>query len=274
VRPGGGGIRRVPVNDWVAAFLADRCVAGIEELVDGEYRRAVRLEQGGGVIVMTRDQTIWTGDPRDGPAAGDVARRIDDADADTDAIDPLLARDPALRPLVRARPGLRVPGAVGGFEIAVRAVIGQQVSVTAARTIAGRLAAELGEPLDGPVGGVVRCFPTPAALAATDPASLPMPRARGTALVGLARAVADGLPETPDAFGTLPGIGPWTVAYVAMRLGDRDAFPGTDLGVLRAAARLGLPEGPRALERHAEGWRPYRAYAVQHLWATLRFGEP
>jgi AraC family transcriptional regulator, regulatory protein of adaptative response / DNA-3-methyladenine glycosylase II len=264
----------VPVNDWVAAFLADRCVAGIEELVDGEYRRAVRLGHGAGVIVMSRDQTMWTGDPRDGRAAGELAGRIDDADADAPAIDDVLGRDPVLRPLVEARPGLRVPGAVSGFEIAVRAVIGQQVSVTAARTIAGRLAAELGEPLDHPVGGVVRCFPEPAALAATDPGSLPMPRARGGALVGLARAVADGLPETPEAFGTLPGIGPWTVAYVGMRLGDRDAFPVTDLGVLRAAARLGLPEDPRTLALHAERWRPYRAYAVQHLWVTLRFGEP
>jgi AraC family transcriptional regulator of adaptative response / DNA-3-methyladenine glycosylase II len=265
-------VRGLHVNDWVAAFLADRCVAGVEELVDREYRRALRRPHGAGVLGMGLGGTTWTGSPEDQSAAFDAARRIDDADADVDAIDRVLRRDPMLRPLVDARPGLRVPGAPDGFEIAVRAVIGQQVTVTAARTIAGRLAAELGEPLPRALAGVVRCFPSPAAVADAEPASFPMPRARAAALIGLARAVAGGLPATPEAFATLPGIGPWTVAYVAMRLGDRDAFPGTDLGVRRAAVRLGLPDDPRALARHAERWRPYRAYAVQHLWASLRFG--
>jgi AraC family transcriptional regulator of adaptative response / DNA-3-methyladenine glycosylase II len=258
----------VPLNPWIADFLADRCVAGVEDLDEHGYRRALRLAHGCGVLELA-DMVVWHGDPRDAAAAADVAARITDADADTAAIDAHLARDPLLAPAVAAQPGIRVPGAADGFEIAVRAVIGQQVSVAAARTIAGRLAAAYGEPLPRPAGSVVRCFPSPAALAAADRSSLPMPGARAAALLGLAAAVRDGVPAEPDALAGLRGFGPWTVAYVAMRLGDADAFPAGDLGLRHAALRLGLPDDRRALEQRAERWRPYRAYAVQYLWSTL-----
>ena len=144
----------------------------------------------------------------------------------------------------------------------MRALLGQQISVAAARTLAGRLTAELGEPLAAPRGGVTHVFPTPAALAALDPESLPMPRARGRALVRLAAALADGEPVDER----LPGIGPWTTAYVALRSGDDDAFLPTDLGVKHGLAALGAD--PRRAAELAEAWRPYRGFAVAHLWAA------
>ena len=144
----------------------------------------------------------------------------------------------------------------------MRALLGQQISVAAARTLAGRLTAQLGEPLAAPRGGVTHRFPAPAALAALDPETLPMPRARGRALVRLAAALADGEPVDER----LPGIGPWTTAYVALRSGDDDAFLPTDLGVKHGLAALGADPG-RAAEL-AEAWRPYRGFAVAHLWAA------
>jgi AraC family transcriptional regulator of adaptative response / DNA-3-methyladenine glycosylase II len=256
------------MDAWISSFLADRCVPGVEVLEGAVYARALRLAHGAGVLTID-DAAQWSGDERDREAADVVTARMTDAGADTTAIDEHLGGDPVLAPLVAARPGIRVPGAADAFEIAVRAVIGQQVSVAAARTIAGRLAAAHGELLAAPAGHVERCFPTAEALAGVPRASLPMPGARAETLIGLARAVTDGMPVEPDALGSLRGIGPWTVAYVGMRLGDRDAFPATDLGVRHAVRRLGLPDDARSIERHAERWRPYRAYAVQHLWASL-----
>jgi AraC family transcriptional regulator of adaptative response / DNA-3-methyladenine glycosylase II len=170
-----------------------------------------------------------------------------------------------------------VPGTVDGAELAVRAVLGQQVSVAGAATIAGRLAAAHGEPLPEPVGSITHLFPSSAALAALDPAELPMPRSRGRALVGLCAALAAGdvdLSPSADPAAAeadllaLPGIGPWTAAYVRLRaLGDRDAFPAADLGLKRALERLGVDGSPRAAAARAEAWRPLRAYAAQHLWA-------
>ncbi len=173
-----------------------------------------------------------------------------------------LGADPLLGPLVRAAPGRRVPGHPDAAELAVRALLGQQISVAAARTLAGRLTAELGEPLREPRGGVTHRFPTPAALAALDPESLPMPRARGRALVRLAAALAEGA----GVDERLPGIGPWTTAYIALRSGDDDAFLPTDLGVRHGLAALGA-DPARAAEL-AEAWRPYRGFAVAHLWAA------
>jgi len=175
--------------------------------------------------------------------------------------------------LARACPGRRSPGHVDGDELAMRAVLGQQVSVAAARRLAARLTAEYGKPLARPSGTLTHCFPDAATIAAADPAALPMPASRGRALVTLASALASGevalhpgadRDEAATRLLALPGIGPWTVAYIRMRaLADPDAFPATDVGVLRALAALGA--GVSA----AEGWRPWRSYAVHQLWATL-----
>jgi AraC family transcriptional regulator of adaptative response / DNA-3-methyladenine glycosylase II len=160
--------------------------------------------------------------------------------------------------------------------MALRAVLGQQVSTAAARTHAGRLAAALGEAVDDPEGGLTRQFPLPAPIAGAGPGPLALPGARARAVIRLAQALASGALVLDAGVGAarrglaaLPGIGPWTVETVAMRaLGDGDAFPATDLGVRAAARRLGLPDDPRGLTRRAEAWRPWRSYAVQHLWAT------
>jgi AraC family transcriptional regulator of adaptative response / DNA-3-methyladenine glycosylase II len=227
-------------------FLARRAVPGVEEVVDGVYRRSLAdgsiLELGPG-----------------GEVAGDpgAARAILRLDVDPDAILARLGGDPLLGASVRSAPGRRVPGHPDPAELAVRALLGQQISVAAARTLAGRLVAAVGEPLERPVGGITHRFPTPEALAALDPETLPMPRSRARALVGMA-----GKP-----FGThLPGIGPWTAAYVALRSGDDDAFLPTDLGVKHGLAALGAD--PARAEELAEAWRPYRGYAVAHVWAA------
>jgi AraC family transcriptional regulator of adaptative response / DNA-3-methyladenine glycosylase II len=182
-----------------------------------------------------------------------------------------LSEDPLLAPLVRRRPGLRVPGCVDGFELAVRAIVGQQVSVAGARTVLGRLVAEYGGPVT-PVEGLTHRFPAPAALAAGDPTRLPFPRTRARALVELARLVAEGdlrldagadPAETRAQLTAIPGVGPWTADYVAMRaLGDPDVFLPGDVGIRDALARLG---GPADDAR----WRPWRSYAVVHLWRSL-----
>jgi AraC family transcriptional regulator of adaptative response / DNA-3-methyladenine glycosylase II len=186
-----------------------------------------------------------------------AARAILRLDADPDAILARLGDDPLLGPSVRAAPGRRIPGHPDPGELAVRALLGQQISVAAARTLAGRLVAMAGEPLERPIGGITHRFPMPEPLAALDPETLPMPRARARALVGMA-----GKP-----FGThLPGVGPWTAAYVALRSGDDDAFLPTDLGVKHGLAALGAD--PAQAEELAEAWRPYRGYAVAHLWAA------
>jgi AraC family transcriptional regulator of adaptative response / DNA-3-methyladenine glycosylase II len=202
-------------------------------------------------------------------------RRLFDLDADPQAIAAALAADEALAPLVAARPGLRVPGAYDGFELAVRAVIGQQVSVPAASTLTGRLAARHGTRLDGaagPAGPLSMLFPRPADLADADLAGLGLTTARQATLRALAAACAAGRlnldpgadpEETAARLAELPGVGPWTVAYILMRTGDPDAFPGSDLGLRRAMQRLGLEPG------RADQWRPWRAYAALHLWASL-----
>jgi AraC family transcriptional regulator, regulatory protein of adaptative response / DNA-3-methyladenine glycosylase II len=178
---------------------------------------------------------------------------------------------------VREVPGRRVPGHVDGDELAARAVLGQQVSLRAAATLAGRLVAAYGTPLGRPIGGVTHLFPTAAELAQADPRRLSLPLTRGRALLGLARALAGGELELDAGVERdharrrllgLPGIGPWTVEYIAMRaLRDPDAFLPTDVGLRRALALLGRDGSPRAAIALAEAWWPYRAYAIQHLWA-------
>jgi AraC family transcriptional regulator of adaptative response / DNA-3-methyladenine glycosylase II len=246
-------------------FLGDRAVPGVEEVREGSYRRSLRSASGSAVIeIRVADGVMLSNHEA-------AARAVFDLDADPAAIAAALGPDPLIGERVRANPGLRVPGHPDPAELAIRAVIGQQVSVAAARTIAGRLVAEYGEPLKRPVGSVTHLFPTPAVLATLAPAELPMPRARARALTGLAAALAAGeVVLDRDGLLALPGIGPWTASYVAMRaLGDPDAFLPTDLGVRRALERLGADGSPAAAEAIAERWRPYRAYALQHLWTTL-----
>ncbi|HEU4392884.1 MAG TPA: AlkA N-terminal domain-containing protein [Solirubrobacterales bacterium] len=265
-------------------FLGVRAVAGVEEMDGDAYRRSLALDHGGGVVELRPDYTgvgcrLWLDDLRDLTAAVARCRRLLDLDADPLSVSAQLGQDPILGELVRRRPGLRVPACVDGFELAVRAVIGQQVSVAAARTVAGRLVERFGEPLASPIGGVTRRFPTPAALAELDPSTLPMPRARAATLRRLAATVVAGelsfgagadRAATVAGLLAVPGIGPWTASYVAMRaLGDPDAFPVADVGLRRALERLGWSGGRREEERLAEEWRPWRSYAVIHLWRSL-----
>jgi AraC family transcriptional regulator of adaptative response / DNA-3-methyladenine glycosylase II len=237
------------------AFFAARAVTGVEEVHDGIYRRTLR---GDGSILRADD-----GSP--------LARRLLDADADLLAVAEVLGDDPLLAPLVEAAPWRRVPGHVDGFELAVRAILGQQVSVAAARTNAARLVERYGEPLAEPTGSLTHRWPAPGALR---DAEIPGPRTRAAAIRALAAAVDDGgLDLSPGADAAalleLPGVGPWTASYVAMRaLGDRDAFLPTDLGVRRGLEALGAPGDPRSAQRLAERWHPFRSYAVQHLWAA------
>ena len=240
-------------------FFARRAVPGVEQVTDGVYRRSVRLLDGAAVVELSPTQ----------PSA--LARAVFDLDRNLYPVRARLGTDPVLAHLVRAVPDRRVPGTVDRDELALRAVLGQQVSLAAAATLAARLVVEYGEPVERPVGSVTHLFPTAEALAGADPERMPMPRARARSLVGLAAALAAGdvdldgdVAEARRALLALPGIGPWTVEYVAMRaLRDPDAFPATDLGVRHALERLGADVSA------AERWRPYRAYAVMHLWGSL-----
>ncbi|WP_342364997.1 AlkA N-terminal domain-containing protein [Streptomyces afghaniensis] len=217
-------------------------------------------------------------DLRDLTVAISRCRRLLDLDADPVAIDEQLRADPVLAPLVDKAPGRRVPRTVDEAEFAVRAVLGQQVSTAAARTHAARLVTAHGDPVDDPEGGLTHLFPAPEALAALDPETLAMPRTRRTTFTTLVRRLADGdlhlgvesdWPQARAQLLALPGFGPWTADVIAMRaLGDPDAFLPTDLGIRRAAQELGLPSTPAKLTARAAAWRPWRAYAVQYLWAT------
>jgi len=264
------------------AFFAARAVPGVEEVEGGCYRRSLRLPHGPGVVELEpRDgnvrATFWLADMRDFAPALDRCRQLFDLDADPAAIGERLGADPLIGAAVRARPGLRVPGGGDGHETATRALLGQQVSLAAARTHAARLVAAHGEPLAAPVGRVTHLFPSADALAAIRPEELALPAARARALVCLARGAAAGelaldcgadRVAAREALCALPGVGEWTAAYVAMRaLRDPDAFIAGDLGVRRALAALGHDGGPRVQLQLAEAWRPYRAYAVMHLWA-------
>jgi AraC family transcriptional regulator of adaptative response / DNA-3-methyladenine glycosylase II len=238
----------------------------VEEVHDGAYRRSLRLPHGAGVLTLRPrsdrvEVELHLDDPRDEAQALDAARRTLRLDVDPDAVADRLGGDPVIGGLVRQAPGRRVPGHHDPFELAVRAVLGQQISVAAAATLAARLVQAHGEPLPRPVGRVTHLFPSPAAVSALDPATLPMPRARGRALVAAAGARREELLR-------VRGIGPWTASYVALRTGDDDAFLPTDLGVRHGLQALG--QDPRDAAKVAEAWRPLRAFAVAHLWATPR----
>ena len=283
---------RLPVRrpfDWagLVAFLGARAVPGIEEVLPGGitgsdgaavYRRTVRLPRGAGVLTLTMvaDQVMCTArleDLRDLAAAVRRCRVILDLDADPQAIARSLGADPALADLVRAGPGRRRPGAADATELATRAVLGQQVSVAGARTLAAGIVAALGDRLPQPEGAVTHVFPTAVTLRAAGPQVLRMPASRRRTVTALAAALDDGQlelhagvdrDEAERALLAVPGIGPWTASYIRMRyLGDPDVFLPTDLGVVKALRRLGLgtPDAQR--------WRPWRSYAVLYLWASL-----
>ena len=259
------------------AYLAARAIPAVERVGDdGIYRRALLLPHGPAVVELDLSRAgrvrfrLPAGDSRDRGAAIEACRRLLGIDADPSEARAALAGDPVLGPLIAARPGLRVPGAIDGGELLVRAIVTQQISLGAARTVLGRIAAEYGQPL--PHSRSERLFPPPERLAEIDPSALPMPGARGRALVTACAAIASGEldlrpgadpAETRASLLALPGIGDWTASYVALRvLRDPDAFLPTDLGIRRALRRLG--QAPEVAER----WRPWRAYAAQHLWAA------
>ncbi|WP_134767333.1 DNA-3-methyladenine glycosylase 2 [Nocardioides sp. 1609] len=273
-------------------FLAYHLVPGVEVAGDGWYARTLDLPHGPGTVRLAMADALEPGqtafvearfelaDLRDTAAAVERARRLVDADCDPTAVADHFAGDPVIGPLVRRTPGLRLPGQVDGDETAVRTVIGQQVSVTGARTVTGRVVAEHGRRLDRvetTLPGLTHLFPTAAELAGVDPETLPMPRARGRALVGLAAALEAGdvvLDRGTDravvreSMLGLSGIGPWTADYVAMRaLAHPDVFLPTDIGVRNALRGLGLD--PAEVIARADDWRPWRSYALMHLWNTL-----
>jgi len=274
---------RTPFDgDALLAFFDARVVPGVEEMIPGGYRRSLRLAHGDGVVDLVPradhvEVTFVLDERGDLQAAVDGCRRLLDLDRDPAPVAAHLGADPVIGHLVAVSPGRRVPGHPDGCEVAVRAVLGQQVSVTSGTRLVARIVAELGTPLARPVGAVTHAFPTAAAIAGLDPDVLPMPRSRARALLGMAAELAAGrlvLDDTVDraetygALRALPGIGPWTAGYIAMRaLRDPDAFIPGDAGVRHGLLALGQDPSPREAERVSEPWRPYRAYAVQHLLA-------
>jgi len=276
--------------DWDAmlAFLTLRAIPGVEMVKDGVYARIIALGDSRGMISVgptTGDKlsvTVRFPDLTALPSIIARVRRVFDLAANPITIGAHLAQDPTLAPLVAARPGLRVPGAWDGFELAVRAVLGQQITVPAAIILAGRLTRDYGERLTETwpdFEALTHVFPSAEQLAAEDLSGLPMPRARSSALSSLAHAVAadpsmvtprGSLEEAITTLRGLAGIGEWTAQYIAMRqLREPDAFPAADIGLMRAMADAeGTRPSAAALLAHAERWRPWRAYAAQHLWAS------
>lgn len=281
-----------PPHDWQSAlaFLRARAIPGVEHVSESGYQRTIALGAVRGLIdvrpAASKAPFLELRVPAAfAPALHTVAARVGrvfDLGADPSAIDEHLARSPRLAPLVARRPGLRVPGAWDGFELAVRAVLGQQITVAGATTLSGRLVRAFGEAM-GATGteALTHLFPTPAALAEADIASIGMPRARGETIRALAAAVRDqaltlDMPPSPEAerarLAAIPGIGAWTVEYIALRaFGEPDAFPASDLALRRALRDGDAAESPseRITAQLAEPFRPFRAYAAMHLWTSL-----
>jgi AraC family transcriptional regulator of adaptative response / DNA-3-methyladenine glycosylase II len=280
-------LRYHPPYDWPAMleFLRRRAISGIEVVTENSYARSVQLDGVQGTVAVE-------------PASGNALRaavrfrklsalpmiiarlrRVFDLAADPLPIAAHLAKDPTLAPLVKARPGLRVPGAWDAFELAIRAVLGQQIAVSAAARLAGRIVAAHGERLAEPDGDLTHVFPEPQALATADLTSLGMPRTRAAALSAVANAaMADphlfdatrGLEDAVRRLRSIRGIGEWTAQYIALReLREPDAFPAADIGLKRAMEiRDGRGTSSSELLDRANSWRPWRAYAAQHLWAA------
>lgn len=269
------------VPDSLFGHLAATAVPGVEEWRAGAYRRTLRLPAGVGIVELRPEPDhiaccLLLTDQRDLPVAVARCRRLLDLDADPATVATSLSADPILRPLVRRAPGRRVPGTVDGAEMAIRAVLGQQVSTKAARTHAARLVTAIGQPVHDPEGTLTHLFPTSPAIADIDPVHLRLPERRSSTLRALARSLATGTldlsvgADRARAMTDLDGIGPWTAGTIAMRaLGDPDVFLSGDLGVRAAAGAIGLPTSQRALDAHALRWRPWRSYAVQYLWAAI-----
>ncbi|MDO8378960.1 AlkA N-terminal domain-containing protein [Phenylobacterium sp.] len=290
---GAGTTIRLPYRapyDWDAmlAFWTLRAIPGVETVTGRRYARLLQVGDAHGLVIVAQGEGDWLDvtlrfpKVQAWPAVIAKLRRVFDLAADPALIGGHLSEDPELAALVARRPGLRAPGAWDGFELAVRAVLGQQITVVAARNLAGKITASYGSPVQDEAAnalGLTHLFPTPQQLAKADVETLGMPRARGRALVSLAQAAA----ADPDLFGmkrsleeavaqlrALPGIGEWTAQYIAMRaLREPDAFPHADLGLLRALEdENGLRPTPTELLARAERWRPWRAYAASHLWAS------
>jgi AraC family transcriptional regulator of adaptative response / DNA-3-methyladenine glycosylase II len=275
-------LRFRPPYNWngMLRFLAPRATPGVEAVESASYRRTISLNGSYGWLEVSLnkgndglDVRVQFGDPRSLFLIIERIRAMFDLNADWAAIAQGLAADPVLAMRMQANPGLRVPGCWNGFELAIRTILGQQVTVKGATTLAGRLARTLGQPFSAP-GGLTHIFPPPDVLADANLDGLGLTKARSETIRALARAVCDGrigfegVASSEDFMARMceiPGIGKWTAQYVAMRaLGEPDAFPSGDLGLLRALAL----ESPGELERRAEAWRPWRSYASMYLWTS------
>ena len=280
---------RLPVRapfafEGLFGHLAASAVTGVEEVRDGTYRRTLRLPHGSGIVSLTpfpdhvRCRLVLDSF-RDLSAATARCHRLLDLDADPEAVVSALSSDEQLAALVAKAPGQRIPRTVDEHELALRVVLGQQVSLAAARTHAGRIATAYGQPIEDPEGGLARVFPAVDELSEIDPQYLAFPKSRRRTLVTLISALTHGTVTLDpgcdwnvarDQMLALPGIGPWTAEMIAMRgLGDPDAFPVGDLGVVMAARQLGLPTAARDLGERSGQWRPWRSYVTQHLWTAL-----
>jgi len=277
-----------PPYDWAAmlGFLSVRAITGLETVVAGVYRRSISVAGIHGWISVEPGAGDWLEVTVDFPEPGAMPeierrlRRMFDLDVVPEVINAQLSQDPLMAQLVAARPGLRLPGTWDGLELAIRAVLGQQITVAAAIRLAGKLVAQYGQALQTPHAGITHLFPTPEVLAAADLATLGMPKARGRTLSGVAQALLDdpqlfqpkaSLKDGVARLVALPGIGEWTAQYIAMRqLREADAFATGDIGLINALAALeGGPVSARQLLARAEAWRPLRAYAAQQLWTSL-----
>src|SRR5712691_11723476 len=275
-----------PPLDWPAlsSWLRTRAVPGIAEANGHAYRRTLRLPRGAAIVGLEPVDghircTLKLESMSDLTSAVQQCRRLLDLDADPLSVVEVLARDRRLASVVKKRPGLRAPGAVDGTELAIQAVLGQQVSLAAARTLASRLVTAHGDVIKIADPTVTHLFPHAASIADADLARLGVPATRRATLRAVVRAVADGTlaldpgadrTETYQQLVQLPGIGEWTAGYIVMRaLGDPDTFLTSDLGIKKAVARLGIGSNARAISDHAAAWRPWRSYATHQLWATL-----
>jgi AraC family transcriptional regulator of adaptative response / DNA-3-methyladenine glycosylase II len=281
-------LRYQPPYDWptVLDFLRRRAISGIEVVTADRYSRTIALDGAQGVVMVEHvpqknalRATVRFPKLSSLPAIIARLRRVFDLGADPVAIAAHLAQDPVLAPLVEARPGLRVPGNWDGLELAIRAVLGQQITVVAARGLAAKLVAKYGKPLHQPEGALTHVFPEPKALAKADLTTLGMPRSRAATLSAVAKdalvrpqifeATGD-LEDAIEQLRTIRGVGEWTAQYIALRqLREPDAFPASDIGLMRAIAKHeGRGYSAAELLGRADPWRPWRAYAAQHLWSA------